>query len=150
MTKAMKSIDTGQYGTRDYPISYLVSKFNEQECYIPEYHNFNKTHDSEQDKQFIESLLLGYPSQLIVLAEHKNGMLEIVDGAERIAVLADFVNNKFSLNTSEFENLTYADMPIEKQRFFSDKSLRTIVLSEYVDLKTKIDVYRRINTKLRG
>lgn len=146
----MKSSSIVQYDTRDYPIEFLVSKFNKQECYIPNYHNCSKTHNLKQDKQFIESLLLGYPSQLIILAEHKNGMLEIVDGAERIGIIADFVNNRFSLNIGEFKKITYANLAIKKQQLFANKSLRTIVLSEYVDLKTKIEIYRRINTTLRG
>lgn len=112
----MKSSGIVQYDTRDYPIEFLVSKFNKQECYIPNYHNCNKTHNLKQDKQFIESLLLGYPSQLIILAEHKNGMLEIVDGAERIGIIADFVNNRFSLNIGEFKKITYANLAIKKQQ----------------------------------
>lgn len=134
----MKSSGIVQYDTRDYPIEFIVNKFNKQECYIPNYHTCNKTYETKQGKQFIESLLLGYPSQLIILAEHKNGMLEIVDGAERIAIIADFFSNGFSL------------LSVEKQQLFGNKSLRTIVLSEYVDLKTKIEIYRRINTTFRG
>ncbi|WP_251948903.1 DUF262 domain-containing protein [Levilactobacillus brevis] len=137
------------YDTRDYPISYIVSKFSQGSYFIPTYQR-NKVWKTHQKERFIESLLLGYPIPLIFLSEQSDGRLEIVDGVQRITTLSDFLNMKITLNNLDkldsLKGFTFDDLPISEQRKLEDKSLRIIVLGSNTELTTRIDLFNRLNT----
>jgi uncharacterized protein with ParB-like and HNH nuclease domain len=64
--------------------------------YIPEYQP-DFTWDKIRQSRFIESVFIGLPIPLILVAENKDSAWEIVDGSQRIRTLHAFIKNDLSL-----------------------------------------------------
>lgn len=139
------------YDTRDYPISYLVDLYNDEDeaVFAPEYQRKASLWSVYDKSRFIESLLLDYPIPLIFLADAGNGKLEIVDGLQRISTLASFLNNDFDLaklkKLTESNGCSFIDLPDREKRRLKTKSLRIIVLKQSTD-ETKQELFDRLNT----
>ena len=76
---------------------------------------------------------MGLPIPFLFLYRNKStGNLEIVDGAQRIQTLVEFLNNKLKLE--ELKRLTtlntklYSDLPEKFRNIFETTSLRIIIL----------------------
>ena len=86
------------YDTRDYPISFIVDLYNnENEIFSPDYQRNELLWNPKQKSRFIESLLLDYPIPLLFLADTDEGSMEIVDGLQRISTLSEFFNEDLKL-----------------------------------------------------
>ena len=57
--------------------------------------------DIRQRSRLIESLLLRIPLPAFYLAQDESGMYQVVDGAQRLMVLRDFLGNRFRLRGLE-------------------------------------------------
>ena len=80
------------YDTKDFTIDYIIQEFQKGTFYIPKYQR-KFVWDDKRRRRFIESALLGLPIPFLFLAEMEDGLLEIVDGAQRIQTLEQFVND---------------------------------------------------------
>ena len=85
-----------KYDTKEYTLELLVSKFNRKieenkqtEIFIPFYQRKFVWKDDRQSK-FIESIILGLPIPPMYFAEVDDGVLEVIDGSQRIEQLIDF------------------------------------------------------------
>lgn len=151
--KALKEINTLQkridYDTRDFPISFIVDQFLNEDYYIPDYQR-KFVWPEEYKARFIESLILGYPIPLLFLADTSEGRLEIVDGVQRISTLSDFLADTIVLRKltklKSLNGFKYSDLPISEQRRLKSKSLRVIVLRKETELGTRTDLFDRLNT----
>lgn len=138
-----------KYDLRDFTVAFLVQEFNNDLFYIPHYQrefvwrNPNKC-------RFIESVLLGLPIPMMFVAEMSNGLLEIVDGAQRIQTLEQFKSNELKLSgLNELKSLNgfrYNDLPSFLQRKFNNKPLRIVVLEESTSVETRQEIFHRVNT----
>lgn len=61
----------------------------------PEYQRNYIYGDGKKDVAVVESLLKGYPLGLIYFVLNKDGMLEVLDGQQRITSFARFVNQSW-------------------------------------------------------
>ena len=115
--------------------------------FIPEYQR-DFTWDTLRQSKFIESIILGLPIPLILVAENKDSAWEIVDGSQRIRTIYAFVKNKLVLEGLEkFDTLNgfyFSDLDKSRQGKILSTSLRMIVLSEDAD-EVKRDMFERIN-----
>ena len=138
-----------EYDTKDYTIEHLVDKFNKQDFFIPRYQR-KFVWRPKNKSMFIESVLLGLPIPFMFFAACDDGRLEIVDGAQRMQTLVEFVSNKLRL--SNLEKLTYLngfrfkDLTEAQQRKFNNKAFRVIVLDEKTTSDVRQDLFNRINT----
>lgn len=140
------------YDTRDYPVSYLVDlyKDDDETVFAPDYQRKDLLWNIYYKSRFIESLILDYPIPLIFLADTKDGKLEIVDGLQRISTLSDFLQNNFDL--SELKKITnlngcsFEDLPDGEKRRLKSKSLRIIVLKKSTPNEAKRELFDRLNT----
>ncbi|MDR1482191.1 MAG: DUF262 domain-containing protein [Synergistaceae bacterium] len=149
-----------KYDTVNYAIDYLVEKFNPSKetpdegnhdsrlFVIPDYQR-NAVWDDNDRSAFIESLLLGLPIPFLFFCERENGIIEIVDGVQRVTTLNSFVNNNFvlknlskltALNGFTFENFSEAT-----QRKFRNKTLRIILLDSDTPVESRKDLFSRVN-----
>ncbi|MFM9264310.1 DUF262 domain-containing protein [Tychonema sp. BBK16] len=144
------------YYTTEYTIEFIVDKYLEKddddfsEIYIPEYHR-NLRWDIDRQSRFIESIILGMPIAVIIIAEIKEtGRLEILDGSQRVRTIAAFLTNQLQLsNLKTLDSLNgsyFKDLAPSRQRKFKNTSLRMIVLSDKADEKVRNDIFYRINT----
>lgn len=154
VTKAEEQIRELQkeinFDTRDYPIEVLVDKFRANEFYIPGYQR-KFIWDEKAKNIFIESVLLGIPIPFMFFYEDEYGRCEIIDGAQRMQTLEEFLNNDLKLNDlnklTTLNEFLFKDLPEIFQRKFKRRTLRIIVLADTTSVKTRQDIFNRINIK---
>lgn len=142
-----KSID---YYITDYPIEVLVQKLDSGYIFIPEYQRKN-IWELRRKSRFIESVLMGLPIPLLFFWQNQQtGKIEVVDGAQRMQTLQEFLHNQLTLTQLErldlLNNKKYDDLLDNRKLIFKNKAIRAIVLSHKVDVETRIELFDRINT----
>ncbi len=141
-----KQID---YDTKDYTVEFITKKFSNQQFFIPSYQR-NFIWPDKNKALFIESVLLGLPIPFMFFVKCDTGKMEIIDGAQRIQTLSQFVNNKFKLKNlkklNELNGFKFCDLMETRQLKFLDIALRVIVLEEGTPTDVRQDLFNRINT----
>ena len=79
--------------------------------------------DGKKDVAVIESLLKEYPLGLIYFNERDDGMLEVLDGQQRITSIGRFVTGKFSINDSNRVPQYFSSLPSNLQDLIMDSKL---------------------------
>lgn len=147
-----------KYDTKDWSIELVLSKFHKQteknqtEINIPFYQR-EFVWKPDQISKLIETILLGLPLPLIFLEQTDDGLLEVIDGSQRIRALDKFFNNEHKLNRleilSDFNGMKFEDFPPPIQRKIKDSSLRIIVLESNEEENARDianEIFERINT----
>ncbi len=148
------------YDTKEFTLELLHSKFNRltedgktKEIVIPFYQrNFVWKNDRKKQSRFIESILLDLPIPPMFFAETESGILEVVDGSQRIRTINEFLSNGFALTKlekiPELEGLKFEDFKNSRQRMIKNKTLRSIVLydldNDILDISQML--FDRLNT----
>jgi len=137
------------YDTKDYTLELLLSKFEKGDFYIPEYQR-QFVWKPKNKTLFIESVLLGLPIPFMFFAGCADGRLEIIDGAQRIQTLCEFVSGKLRLSKlpklSKFDGFSFSDLSQATQRKFLNRTFRVVVLDEKTTPEVRQDLFNRINT----
>jgi uncharacterized protein with ParB-like and HNH nuclease domain len=104
-----------------------------------------------QKSRLIESILLRIPLPAFYFSSDEQGLLQVVDGLQRLSTINDFVNGKFVLN-----GLEYLQKDVGGKRFetlpanWSRRVYSTQIIANVVDPQTpdqvKFDIFKRINT----
>lgn len=139
-----------KYDSRDLFVDYLVQKFRDDEFYIPSEYQRHFIW-SEFDKcYFIESLLMDLPIPFMFFADTDDGRVEIVDGAQRVQTLAQFVENELELKDlrilTESNGFKFRDLDPAVRRRFLNQSIRVVYLAEGTTTETRQEIFRRINS----
>lgn len=140
------------YDTRDYPISYLVDLYEDEDetVFAPEYQRHELLWKLRDKSRFIESLILDYPIPLIFLADTSDGKLEIIDGLQRISTLSQFLSDDFALDKlkklDKLNGCSFEDLPSGEKRRLKAKSLRIIVLKKSTPDDVRKELFDRLNT----
>ncbi len=137
------------YDTKEFTVELLVQKFEAGDFFVPSYQRAFVWNKDRQSK-FIESVLLGLPIPFMFMADTPDGRLEIVDGAQRLNTLTEFMANRLRLSAldvlTDLKGCLYADVPPAQQRKFKNRTLRMIVLSDKTTADAKFNIFERINT----
>lgn len=137
------------YDTKDYTLELLLSKFERQDFFIPDYQR-QYVWKSNNKSLFIESVLLGLPIPFMFFAGCEDGRLEIIDGAQRMQTLCEFVKGNMKLSRLQkltlFDGFTFSDLSIATQRKFLNRTFRVVVLDEKTTSDVRQDLFNRINT----
>ncbi|MFT3733715.1 MAG: DUF262 domain-containing protein [Rhodocyclaceae bacterium] len=137
------------FDLKDYTIELLVEKFKRDEFWIPPYQR-EFVWKSKNKNYFIESVLLGLPIPFMFMAENDDGRLEIVDGAQRIQTLEEFLASDLTLEGLErldkLNGFSFDDLPDGQKRRFRNRALRIIVLDERTESQVRHEIFNRINT----
>lgn len=73
----------------EYPVSLYVNRFDDEvsgRYFVPPYQR-NLAWNTEQQSQFIESLLIGLPIPFMFFYQTQGGRMEIVDGSQRMCAM---------------------------------------------------------------
>ena len=138
-----------EYDTKDYTLELLISKFNKNDFFIPNYQR-KFVWKTNNKSRFIESVLLGLPIPFMFFAGCDDGRLEIVDGAQRVQTIVSFVKDEFKL--AKLEKLTmlngfkFSDLSEAQRRKFENRTFRIVVLDEKTSDEIRQDLFNRINT----
>lgn len=146
-----------RFSTREYVAEYLIEKFKSDEFYIPLEYQRNFVWTDKTSSYFIESVLIGLPIPYMFFADADQGKIEIVDGAQRMNALTNFVNGDLVLRDLEIlssvNGKTFAELPREIKRRFNNASFRVVYLEEGTTVEVRQEIFRRINSsgeKLRS
>jgi len=146
------------YDTKEFTFELLVSKFNRAieenkstDIYIPFYQRKFVWDDKRQSK-FIESILIGLPIPPMYFAEVEEGILEVIDGSQRVRTVNRFLRNELKLKglekLSKLNGLSFNDFSSSRKRKISNVSLRAIVVTdiEKDSLGIRHEIFERLNT----
>lgn len=141
-----------KYDTKSWSIEFMLKKFKRQtqesktEINIPFYQR-EFVWEADKISKLIETILLGLPLPLFFLKQSDDGLLEVVDGYQRIKSLDKFFNNQHKLQNlkilSDLNNMKFEDFPPLIQRKLNNSLLRIIVL-ESMDNESAIDISNEI------
>lgn len=138
-----------EYDTKDYTLELLLDKFNKGDFFIPEYQR-QFVWKPKNKTLFIESVLLGLPIPFMFFAGCDDGRLEIIDGAQRIQTIQEFVSGKLKLSKLPklklLEGFRFSDLSSATQRKFLNRTFRVVVLDEKTTSDVRQDLFNRINT----
>ncbi len=147
-----------KYDTKEFTLEHLVSKFNlhieeskQTEIFIPFYQRKFVWKEDRQSK-FIESIILGLPIPQMYFAEVEEGILEVIDGSQRIRTIDKFLNNKLKLKSLErlkgLNGLTFNDFSSSRKRKINNVSMRAVVVTdiEKDTMSIRHEIFERLNT----
>lgn len=138
-----------EYDTKDYTLKLLLDKFEKGDFYIPDYQR-QFVWKPNNRSLFIESVLLGLPIPFMFFAGCDDGRLEIIDGAQRMQTLREFVKRKMKLSKlaklTELDGFVFEDLSTATQRKFLNRTFRVVVLDEKTTTDIRQDLFNRINT----
>ena len=139
-----------RFSTREYVAEYLIDKFKEEDFFIPFEYQRNFVWTDKDCSYFIESVLIGLPIPYMFFADTDDWRTEIVDGAQRMNALVNFVNDDLKLADlkilTSVNGKTFSELPIEVQRRFSNASFRVVYLEEGTTVEVRQEIFRRINS----
>jgi Protein of unknown function DUF262 len=137
-----------RFDTRDFPVETIVSRFGQENFFIPPYQREFIWNEGDQS-YFIESVLMGLPIPIMFLAETSDGTFEIVDGAQRIRTLASFMDNDLKLSDMKklttLNGFTFAQLPETQRNKFSSRALRLVILDQETSDENRKELFDRIN-----
>lgn len=138
-----------EYDTKDFTLELLLAKFERGDFFIPDYQRQFVWKQSNKTL-FIESVLLGLPIPFMFFAGCADGRLEIIDGAQRMQTLCEFVSGALKLTKLPklklLEGFTFSDLSTATQRKFLNRTFRVVVLDEKTTPDIRQDLFNRINT----
>lgn len=142
-----------RYIITDFSVELIASKFkdkaeSEGDIYVPSYQR-SLAWTNEQGSYFIESLILRVPVPPIFLYD-VDGLLEIVDGSQRVRSLVRYLNDDYTLEGLEkldfLNGFRFTDLPLPVQRKLNNTPVRSFVMDQGIDQSTRIELFRRLNT----
>ncbi len=137
------------YDSKEYVVEVIVKRFEKGQFFIPDYQR-DFVWSTDRKCKFIESVMMGLPIPYLFGVQTADGRVEILDGAQRIQTLCQFVNNDLELKKLDRLDLIndyfFEELPQEQQNKLLDRSLRMVVLPETVSKQIRLDMFERINT----
>ncbi len=107
------------------------------------------TWEVEKRSKYIESLLAGLPLTTITASRQDDGMLNVIDGGQRISALRDFVAGKYALRKLNmmdlYEDCHYEELPSKARSRLIYTEIPFNVITSPIDEKTKAEIYNRLN-----
>ena len=144
--------------TKPMGISYVFDMMSGSQTDLdlsPEFErNFVWT-DITQKSRLIESILLRIPLPVFYLSQDNEGILQVVDGVQRLTVIKMFLSNEFKLKNLEYlEDCEGCFFNKENSKNLDQKYVRRIkqtqlyfnIIDPQTPLKVKFDIFKRINT----
>lgn len=147
-----------KYDTKEYTLEHLFSKFNrltednkQTEIFIPFYQR-KFVWKPDQQSRFIESILLGLPIPPMYFAEMDEGVLEVIDGSQRIRTINAFLSNSLKLKglkkLESLNGLTFNEFSSARKRKINNVSMRAVVVTdiEKDTMSIRHEIFERLNT----
>ena len=99
--------------------------------------------------RLIESILLEIPIPPLYFGRQPGGMLEVIDGQQRLTTLIQFVSNEFSLQRlnrmPSLNGKAFRDLSREQQEKIKDTPIRTIVIDAGRNADLRYEIFERLN-----
>lgn len=154
-----KKVDFNSY---DFSVKELISLVATDKVIdiAPEYQRQFRW-DEERQSSLVESIFLGLPIPSLFMATNgREGNWELIDGVQRISTIIHFAGtqeqqsvihckDKLTLTglkkITEFNGLTFDDLPLQVQLSFKMSVIKTISLTDKSDKSVRFDLFERLN-----
>jgi hypothetical protein len=108
-----------------------------------------KSWNPKEKSQFIESLILGIPTQPIWCEETASGDYIVIEGSERLKALVDFVRDEYPLSglkiRKEYIGLHFNRLPYHEKLTLEDRYTFTFIVINYdTSPQLKCEFFRRL------
>lgn len=140
----------------DFSYGELVNLHSNKEIIIqPEYQRLFRWSDAQKSR-LIESILLELPIPPIFVIERENGVLELIDGLQRVSSVIQFINPS-ALNleplilqgcdlVKELDGNKFDDLSIRRRLTMKRSSVRTVVIKRQSKSMLRYAMFKRLNT----
>lgn len=140
----------------DLSFGEIVNLHDRNELIIqPEYQRlFRWSYD--QRSRLVESIMLELPIPQIFVVENEDGVLELIDGLQRISSIIHFMNSeKIALEPlalsgcdliEELNGLKFEDLPLRYRLQIKRSSVRTIIIKRQSKAFLRYEMFKRLNT----
>ncbi len=137
--------------TKPYSLRNIVDMIKEGDLELAPDFQRKKVWGPVQKSRLIESILLRIPLPAFYFSSDEQGLLQVVDGLQRLSTINDFVTGKFVLNGLEYLQNEVAGKKFDKlPAVWSRRVYSTQIIANVVDPQTpdqvKFDIFKRINT----
>lgn len=150
-----------RFDVLDFSAGELIRLHQEREINIqPEFQRmFRWTH--AQQSRLIESMLLGLPVPQIVLFQREDGVLELIDGLQRVSSIIRFITGRSPAPSDEADeppmklsgcdiltslnDQSFADLEPVLQLELKRRSFRAIVIRRTNDPNLRYEMFKRLN-----
>lgn len=135
----------------DLSVGTLMEQWNEETLVIPEIQREYVWSNSKASR-LIESLLLNVPLPVLYFAEAPEDTYEVIDGHQRVASIARYLNNEFTLSglrvIADADHLRkrFHQLPMADQRRIRTRVIRAIIITDESHPSMKFEVFERLNT----
>ncbi len=148
----------GEVRTEALDISFgeIISLHENKELVIhPEYQRLFRW-SQEQRSRLIESILLELPIPQLFVIENENGVLELIDGLQRVSSVIQFIDSKgIDLDPlqlmgcdliQELNGLTFEDLPLRLRLRIKRSSVRMVMIKRQSRSFLRYEMFKRLNT----
>jgi hypothetical protein len=168
----MESIDEridvkiGEVRTESIDLSFgeIINLYSQKELIIqPEYQRLFRW-SNQQKSRLIESILLELPIPQIFTIENSDGVLELIDGLQRLSSVIQFIDANVLNFTdvdgekldslklegcdqiSELNDLTFEDLSLRLKLRIKRSSVRTVIIKRQSKSFLRYEMFKRLNT----
>ncbi len=142
--------------TLDLSFGEIANLYSDQELIIqPDYQRLFRW-TLEQRSRMIESILLELPIPQIFVIENENGVIELIDGLQRVSSAIQFIDsNILHLEplvlqgcdiVPDLNGKSFADLPLTLKLRLKRSSVRTIVIKRQSSSMLRYEMFKRLNT----
>jgi hypothetical protein len=136
--------------TRSFSLRQIVDMIDDKEIDLaPDFQRQYVWKDAQR-WGLIESLLLGIPLPSFYFNEDREGLLQVVDGVQRLTTIHEFYKEGFVLGELAYlknlENKSFGQLDGVFRRRLQNTQFVAHVIDPQTPYRVKFDVFRRINT----
>lgn len=137
-------------------IETIIGRLRNKRLIIPDYQRDAEQWDSRKESLFIESLLNNLTIPAFFFAEREDGLIEVVDGQQRLATTLKYANDEFAISNDDgivylspqsiqYVGKKFSELSPKLSNVFNDYPLTIISLPSDLEFGTKLEIFRRIN-----
>lgn len=148
----------GEVRTESLDLSFgeIVNLHSSKELIIhPDYQRLFRWSD-DQKSRLIESIILELPVPQIFVIENEDGVLELIDGLQRVSSVIQFIEpEKLGMTPLELQGcdlidalngMKFTDLPLTIRLRIKRSSVRTIMIKRQSKPFLKYEMFKRLNT----
>ncbi len=136
--------------TRHYSLRQVVDMIADKDIELAPDFQRHYVWKPPQRWNLIESLLLGIPLPSFYFNEKTSGLLQVVDGVQRLTTIFDYVKSRFKLGTltylHDLKGQGFNDLAAMFRRRLNSAQFVAHVIDPQTPYRVKFEIFRRINT----
>ena len=137
--------------TKHYSLRHLVDMIDDGDVDLAPDFQRHYVWKPQQRWSLIESLLLGIPLPSFYFHEDSSGLLQVVDGVQRLTTIFRYVSKKsFKLGKvtylHDLEGKGFDDLAVVFRRRMNGAQFVAHVIDPQTPYRVKFEIFRRINT----